>query len=88
MVKKTCWAVNSVCGKPKSSGCEIFQIFLDQKTEYLQGLSSFLPPAVINNFERRVPSPKKCAIVAGSALKSASKKYLIRQGKPQGLTGL
>jgi hypothetical protein len=60
---------------------KFFQIFLDQKTEYLQGLSAFLGPAMINNFERRVPSPKKCAIVAGSAFEKCFKKVFNKAGE-------
>ncbi len=41
-----------------------------------------MPPAVINNFERRVPSPKKCAIVAGSAFEKCFKKVFDKAGEP------
>ena len=45
-----------------------------KKTEYLQGLSAFLGGTVANNYDRQVPSLKKCAIVAGSAFEKCFKK--------------
>ena len=52
-----------------------------KKTEYLQGLSAFLGDTVANNYDRQVPCPEKCAIVAGSAFEKCFKKAATKAGK-------
>ena len=52
-----------------------------KKTEYLQGLSAFLVDTVANNFNRQVPSLKKCGILAGSAFEKCFKKAATKAGK-------
>jgi hypothetical protein len=37
--------------------------------------------AVVNNFDRQVPSFKKCAILAGSAFEKCFKKAATKAGK-------
>jgi len=60
---------------------KLFQIFFSKKTDYLQGLSAFMASAVVNNFDRQVPSFKKCAILAGSAFEKCFKKAATKAGK-------